>query len=93
MTKHAKAWMLGYVWYLSTNEHGASIISVITENEPEALYKTLSHTTKVYNTQPVSLIIEVLLIKILLFSTTEVFTCSKEINAFKQYNYSLTDLF
>ena len=81
MTKHAKAWI--HVWCLSTNEHGASIISVITENEPQALYKTLSHTTKVYNTQPVSLTIEVLLIEIILFSTTEVFPCSKVINAFK----------
>ena len=37
---------------------------------------------KVYNTLPVSLTIEVLLDKIA-FSTTELITCSKVINAFK----------
>ena len=43
------------------------------------------HTVKVYNARPVSLTIEALLIKILLFFlTTEVITCSKVINAFKR---------
>ena len=46
------------------------------------------HTMKVYNTQPVSL----LLIKFSFFSTTEAFTCSKVINAFKRQN-SWTDAF
>ena len=47
---------------------------------------------KLYNARPVSLTIEVLVLKILFFSTTEVFTCSKVINAFKWEN-SWTDLF
>ena len=40
------------------------------------------HTMKVYNTRPVCHLIEVLLLKILLFSTTEVLTCLEVINAF-----------
>ena len=41
-----------------------------------------------YNERPVSLTIEVLLIKIVFssFLTTEVFVCSKVINTFKQWN-------
>ena len=50
------------------------------ENKPHAHLKTHLHTMKVYNIRPVSL----LLIKITLFSTTEVFTCSKVIYAFKR---------
>ena len=46
------------------------------------LSTTRLHTMKVYNTRPVCLPIEVLLIKILLFSTTEVLTCLEVINAF-----------
>ena len=46
------------------------------------LITTRLHTMKVYNTRPVCLPIEVLLIKILLFSTTEVLTCLEVINAF-----------
>ena len=58
------------------------------ENKPHAQLQTHLHTMKVYNTRPVSL----LLIKITLFSTTEVFTCSKVIYAFKRQN-SWTDPF
>ena len=46
------------------------------------LITTRLHTMKVYNTRPVCLPIEVLLIKILLFSTNEVFSRFKVINAF-----------
>ena len=46
------------------------------------LITTRLHTMKVYNTRPVCLPIEVLPIKILLFSTTEVLTCLEVINAF-----------
>ena len=42
------------------------VISVIAENKPLAHHKTHLHTMKVYNTQPVSLTIEVLLITIFL---------------------------
>ena len=46
-----------------------------------------SHTMKVYNTRPVSLLlIKILLLLLLFFSTTEVLTCSSLINAFKRYN-------
>ena len=46
------------------------------------LITTRLHTMKVYNTRPVSLSIDVLLIKILLFLTTEVFFRFEVINAF-----------
>ena len=46
------------------------------------LITTRLHTMKVYNTRPVCLSIDVLLIKILLFSTTEVFSRFEVINAF-----------
>ena len=59
-------------------------VSIIAKNKPHAHHKTDLHTVKVYNARPVSLIIEVLLIKILLFLTTEMFTFSKVINAFKR---------
>ena len=42
------------------------VISIIAENKPLAHHKTHLHTMKVYNTEPVSLTIEVLLITILL---------------------------
>ena len=42
-------------------------ISIIPENKPYAYHKTHLHTRKVYSTRPVSLIIEVLLIKIVHF--------------------------
>ena len=49
------------------------VISIIAENKPLAHHKTHLHTMKVYNARPVySLSIEVF---------TEVFTCSKVINA------------
>ena len=56
------------------------------ENKPHAHLRTYLHTMKVYNTRPDGLTIEVLLINILFFLTTEVFTCSKVINAFKRLN-------
>ena len=42
-------------------------ISIIAENKPCAHHKTNLHTIKVYNTRPVSLTTEVLLIEIVLF--------------------------
>ena len=42
--------------------------SIIAENKPHAHHKTHLHTTKVSNTRPVCLPIEVLLIEILLYS-------------------------
>ena len=56
-------------------------ISIIAKNKPYAHHKTHLHTVKVYNTRPVNFTIEVVLIKIFFFSTTEVITCS---NAFKR---------
>ena len=44
-----------------------SVFSIIAENIPHAHHKAHLHTMKVYNTRPVGLTIEVLLIKILLF--------------------------
>ena len=59
-------------------------ISIIAKNKLHTHHKTLVHTIKVYKTQPVySLTIKVF---------TEVFICSKVINAFKQQN-SKTDPF
>lgn len=49
-----------------------------------AYRKTHLHRMEVYNTRRVCLIIEVFLIKILLFSTTEIFTSSKVISTFKR---------
>ena len=43
------------------------IISIITKNNLHAHHEAHLHTMKVYNTRPVSLAIEVLLIKNLLF--------------------------
>ena len=60
-------------------------ISIIAKDKPYVHHKTHLRTMKVYNTRPVILTIEVVLIKIAVFfvSTTEVITCS---NAFKQWN-------
>ena len=53
--------------------------------KPHAHHKTQLHTMKVYNTQSACLPTKILLTAILLlFLTTEIFTCSKEINAFKR---------
>ena len=49
-------------------------ISIIAKNKPYAHHKTHLHTVKVYNTRPVNFTIEVVLIKIFFFSTTEVIT-------------------
>ena len=49
------------------DEHGASFQSGIAENIAHAHHKTRLHKKKVYNTPPVSLTFEVLLIKILLY--------------------------
>ena len=62
------------------DERGASFQSLPKINC--MLMTTRLHTMKVYNTRPVCLPIEVLLIKILLFSTTEVFFRFEVINAF-----------
>ena len=43
------------------------VISIIAENKPHARYETYFHLIKVHNSWPVSLIIEVLLIKIFCF--------------------------
>ena len=61
-------------------EHSASFQSSPKTNR--MLITTRLHTMKVYNTRPVCFPIEVLLIKILLFSTTEVISRFEVINAF-----------
>ena len=60
------------------DERGASFQSSPKINR--VLITTRLHTMKVYNTRPVCLPIEVLLIKFLLFSTNEVFTCVEVIS-------------
>ena len=76
---HCQRSKKGFTWH---------VISIIAKNRPHAHHKTYLHTMKVYNTKPVSL----LLIKFSFFSTTDVFTCSKVINAFNRQN-SWTDTF
>ena len=49
------------------DEHGASFQSGIAENTLHAHHKARLHKMKVYNTPPVSLTVEVLLIQIVLY--------------------------
>ena len=49
------------------DEHGASFPSGIVENITHAHHKARLHKMKVCNTRPVSLTVEVLLIKILIY--------------------------
>ena len=73
------------------DEDGASFQSYTACSSQDSSVTHL-HTVKVYNARPVSLTIEALFIKILLFLTTKVITCSKVINAFKRQKSS-TDPF
>ena len=69
------------------------LVSIMAKNKPHAHHKTPWRTMKVYNTRPVSLTIEVLLIwRLFFFSTTDVITCFKVIKTFKRQN-SWTDPF
>ena len=81
-TKNSRALIPEKLHHCQRSKKGFSwhVISIITKNRPHAHHKSHLHTMKVYNTQPVSL----LLIKFSFFSTTEAFTCSKVINAFKR---------
>ena len=60
------------------DEYGASY-----QSSPKIQCMLIARLTmKVYPTRPVCLSIEVIVIKLIFFSTPEVFTCSKVINAF-----------
>ena len=74
-TKNSRALIPEKLHHCQRSKKGFSwhVISIITKNRPHAHHKSHLHTMKVYNTQPVSL----LLIKFSFFSTTEAFTCSK----------------